>query len=44
MVAICPNNSEVHIYKASASPEAVWERVYVLEKVRACSLRENDKL
>lgn len=32
MVAICPNNSEVHIYKASASPEAVWERVYVLEK------------
>ncbi|KAG0563649.1 hypothetical protein M758_8G046600 [Ceratodon purpureus] len=32
MVAICPNNNEVHIYKASVSPNAVWERVYVLDK------------
>jgi hypothetical protein len=33
VVAICPNNNEVHIYKVSASPDTAWERVYVLEKV-----------
>ncbi|XP_059316629.1 actin-related protein 2/3 complex subunit 1A-like [Lycium barbarum] len=29
MIALCPNNSEVHIYKLS---EDKWERVHVLEK------------
>eukprot|EP00250_Pteridium_aquilinum_P006817 c16657_g1_i1 orf=82-1233(-) len=32
MVAICPNNNEVHIYKASPAPESVWEKVYVLQQ------------
>ncbi|XP_024402979.1 actin-related protein 2/3 complex subunit 1A [Physcomitrium patens] len=32
MVALCPNNNEVHIYKASMDSNSVWERVYVLEK------------
>ncbi|KAG0556798.1 hypothetical protein M758_11G077200 [Ceratodon purpureus] len=32
MVAVCPNNNEVHIYKVSESPDTPWERVYVLEK------------
>jgi len=32
MVAICPNNNEVHIYQASLSPSATWERIHVLQK------------
>lgn len=32
MVAVCPNNNEVHIYKASPARESVWERVYVLQQ------------
>lgn len=32
MVAVCPNNNEVHIYKASPAPNSVWDRVYVLQK------------
>ncbi|XP_015578904.1 actin-related protein 2/3 complex subunit 1A [Ricinus communis] len=30
MIALCPNNNEVHIYKSS--PEDKWERVHVLQK------------
>jgi len=32
VVALCPNNNEVHIYKLV---EDKWEKVYVLQKV-AC--------
>ncbi|XP_050229027.1 actin-related protein 2/3 complex subunit 1A-like [Mercurialis annua] len=30
MIALCPNNNEVHIYKLS--PENKWERLHVLQK------------
>jgi hypothetical protein len=33
MVAVCPNNNEVHIYQASPSPASAWECIHVLQKV-----------
>ncbi|CAH8301853.1 unnamed protein product [Eruca vesicaria subsp. sativa] len=35
VVAFCPNNNEVHIYKSSQDQ---WERLHVLEKVKLFSL------
>jgi WD40 repeat protein len=32
MVAVCPNNNEVHIYQASPSPTSAWECIHVLQK------------
>jgi len=33
VVAVCPNNNEVHIYQASPSPTSAWECIHVLQKV-----------
>lgn len=32
MVAVCPNNNEVHIYKASPAQDSMWERVHILQQ------------
>ncbi|XP_057861255.1 actin-related protein 2/3 complex subunit 1A [Cryptomeria japonica] len=32
MVAVCPNNSEVHIYKASPDGSSIWNRIHILQK------------
>ncbi|KAJ7552006.1 hypothetical protein O6H91_06G038200 [Diphasiastrum complanatum] len=32
MVAVCPNNNEVHIYKALSFTDSIWDRVHVLRK------------
>ncbi len=33
VLAVCPNNNEVHIYQASPSPTSAWECIHVLQKV-----------
>eukprot|EP01018_Ginkgo_biloba_P030569 Gb_19067 [translate_table: standard] len=32
MVAICPNNNEVHIYRASPDGSSIWDRIQILQK------------
>lgn len=32
MVAVCTNNNEVHIYRASPDGNSIWDRIYILQK------------
>eukprot|EP00249_Psilotum_nudum_P016625 c25914_g1_i1 orf=305-1453(+) len=32
MIALCPNNNEVHIFNASSAANSVWDRVHILQK------------